>query len=88
MKDQKPKKDENWILLDDSFIQATPPMLSLGKEYYVCNTAYPKRLHRQIVRERVLKQGPYGKDETNEEYIDYKKFLVAICKLGWCYVKK
>ena len=82
------KQIQEWIPLDDSFIFAKPKDLKMGITYYVCTDIYRNRLHPQIVRERVLKQTQYGQDESNEEYVEYQKYLLVICKRKYCYIKK
>lgn len=81
------KQPQYWLPLDSSFTLAEPKDLKLGITYYVCTDMHPKRIFPQIVRERVLKINQYGRDETNEEYIEYKKYLIAICKRKHCYIK-
>lgn len=62
--------------------------LKIGTVYYwVCNAAKGYAVPN-IVRPRIKAVNKYGKDETIEEYEEYKDFLRTIVRRGECLVIK
>lgn len=85
-----PKDDgsKNLVPITSDMRPAKAIELTLGRKFYWRCQGNKKMASVHIVRPRIKKQFYYGKDETEEEYEEYKDFLLTIVRRGECLIKK
>lgn len=69
-------------------VLAQPSDLYIGKEFYLVRISNPKKVTPMVIRSKVKKLSHYGQDETEEEYQEYRNWIMLMIKDGLFLIKK